>query len=95
MCSLERRTTAESSWRLSMVRLRMQWDRDDAMFIGVSDVTRFMLPRNKSFSASSSVPTSYTLRFCRCRRPPLPSNMCTFFQSSRGSDACSLGETAQ
>lgn len=53
-------------WR---VRVKMQCDREEASFIGVSLVTRFTLPRNSRFNASSSQLASYTFRLRRCRSP--------------------------
>lgn len=46
-------------------------------FMGVSDVTRLMLPKNRRFSASCSVLASYTRRLRRCRSPSRSFMSCT------------------
>jgi hypothetical protein len=34
------------AWRASSMMLNMQWLREDAWFIGVSEIVRFVSPRN-------------------------------------------------
>lgn len=59
--SFEVTMRSESTGRASIITVKIECERDDAWFIGVSLVTRFMLPRKSRLSASSSEIASYTL----------------------------------
>lgn len=43
--------------------VKMQCDREDALFIAVSEMARLVSPRNRKFSASSSLAAKWTERF--------------------------------
>ena len=53
-CSFERRTTSEFGLRMSTASVKMQCDREEAMFDGVSEIIRFVSPTKRRFRASSS-----------------------------------------
>lgn len=53
--NLLRRTTESPGLRASRCMVNTQWEREEAMFIGVSAIMRFVSPRNSRFKASSAV----------------------------------------
>jgi hypothetical protein len=54
-CNLLRLTLSELTSLASRDIEKIQWDREDAIFIGVSAIARFVSPINSRFNASSSV----------------------------------------
>ena len=76
-CSLERRTTSLPALRRSMAMVKRQCEREEAWFIGVSEMTRLVSPRKSRLSASSSVRASWAERLRRCIRPSSSSSRLT------------------
>ena len=46
-CNFDRRTTSESGFLESMAMVKMQCEREEAMFIGVSEIMRLVSPTNR------------------------------------------------
>ena len=57
-CSFDRRTTSEPSLRASIATVKMQCERDEAMFMGVSEIIRLVSPTKRRLRASSSLRAS-------------------------------------
>ena len=76
--SFDRRILSLPFSRTSMAMVKMQWERDDAMFIGVSAMARFVSPMNNKFNASSSVSAGFMDRFLRWKFPCSSSRMFTW-----------------
>ena len=53
---------SEPSLRASIATVKMQCERDDAMFIGVSEIIRLVSPTKSRLSASSSLRASWAER---------------------------------
>lgn len=53
--SFEERTEVEFTGRLSSEMVKMQCDREDVLFIGVSQYKRLVSPRKSKFRASANV----------------------------------------
>eukprot|EP00967_Tisochrysis_lutea_P154337 scaffold306354_cov24-Tisochrysis_lutea.AAC.1 len=81
-CSLERRTTSESGRRASIEMVKMQCEREEARFIGVSEIMRLVSPTKSRLSASSSERASWADKFRRCVRPSSSSSSVTLGRSS-------------
>jgi len=80
--SRERRITSEPGAFDSTVTMKMQCEREEARFIGVSAIMRLVSPMKSRFSASSSVLACLRLRLRILTLPSSSSASCTFGRSS-------------
>mmetsp|Transcript_42841 Transcript_42841/g.114654 ORF Transcript_42841/g.114654 Transcript_42841/m.114654 type:complete len:214 (-) Transcript_42841:600-1241(-) len=81
-CSLDRRMMSVPTLVAVMKTVKMQWEREEASFMGVSDVCRVVSPRNSRFSASSSVVAGCAERLRRWMLPSSSSSSDTLGRSS-------------
>ena len=62
-CSFEQIFVSDPCLFDSIFIMKIQWDRVETSFIGVSDIALFVCPINSKFKAASSLSALWTLRF--------------------------------